>query len=39
MTKERAAPANFLSEDRRRCFGRFAEDPDEGQLAAEIDPF
>ncbi|MFC9625681.1 three-Cys-motif partner protein TcmP [Streptomyces sp. NPDC056930] len=26
-------PTNFLSEDQRRRFGRFAEDPDEGQLA------
>ncbi|MGW2749071.1 DUF4158 domain-containing protein [Streptomyces sp. NPDC001450] len=25
-------PTNFLSEDQRRRFGRFAEDPDEGQL-------
>ena len=26
-------PTNFLGEDQRRRFGRFAEDPDEGQLA------
>ncbi|MFD3775791.1 hypothetical protein [Streptomyces sp. NPDC058612] len=31
--KERAVPTNFPSEDQRRRFGRFAEDPDEGQPA------
>ncbi|WP_353962631.1 DUF4158 domain-containing protein [Streptomyces sp. NBC_01214] len=29
-------PTNFLSEDQRRRFGRFAEDPDEGQLAGSF---
>jgi hypothetical protein len=32
----RAVPTNFLSEDQRRRFGRFAEDPDEGQLAGSF---
>jgi hypothetical protein len=34
--KERAVPTNFLSEDQRRRFGRFAEHPDEGQLAGSF---
>ncbi|MFD3937813.1 DUF4158 domain-containing protein [Streptomyces sp. NPDC058611] len=29
-------PTSFLSEDQRRRFGRFAEDPDEGQLAGSF---
>jgi len=29
-------PINFLSEDQRRRFGRFADDPDEGQLAGSF---
>nr|WTB28678.1 DUF4158 domain-containing protein [Streptomyces sp. NBC_00830] len=29
-------PTYFLSEDQRRRFGRFAEDPDEGQLAGSF---
>lgn len=29
-------PTNFLSEDQRRRFGRFDQDPDEGQLAGSF---
>ena len=29
-------PTNFLSEEQRRRFGRFTEDPDEGQLAGSF---
>ncbi|MFI9587024.1 hypothetical protein ACIHCQ_35590 [Streptomyces sp. NPDC052236] len=29
-------PTSFLSEDQRRRFGRFVEDPDEGQLAGSF---
>ncbi|MFI6600838.1 DUF4158 domain-containing protein [Nonomuraea sp. NPDC050536] len=34
--KERAVPTNFLSDEQRRRFGRFTEDPDEGQLAGSF---
>ncbi|WP_181383760.1 DUF4158 domain-containing protein [Streptomyces sp. NWU339] len=29
-------PTNFLSEEQRRRFGHFTEDPDEGQLAGSF---
>jgi hypothetical protein len=36
MTEGTGVPANFLSEEQRKRFGRFTEEPDEGQLAGSF---
>nr|WP_237533060.1 DUF4158 domain-containing protein [Streptomyces sp. SID685] len=36
MTEGAGVPTNFLSEEQRKRFGRFTEEPDEGQLAGSF---